>query len=83
MQAYKEIMKSTGIDFVYLFRHFPPTTVRNLACTSAPPVLLHLPVFKQVLNSVLCVLYLFFLCLYAKDEAKRIQLTQLLHILKI
>ena len=36
-----------GTSFVYLFRHFNLTPVRNLICTSAlqlAPVLLHLPV---------------------------------------
>ena len=36
-----------GIRFIYLFRHFNLTPVRNLDCTSSlqpAPVLLHLPV---------------------------------------
>ena len=42
-----------GTSFVYLFRHFNLTPVRNLICTSAlqlAPVLLHLPVC--IYNSV-------------------------------
>ena len=37
-----------GIQFLYLFRHFNLTPVRNLDCTSSlqpAPVLLHLPVW--------------------------------------
>ena len=44
------VMKS-GIKFIYLFRHFNLTPVRNLDCTSAlqpAPVLLHLPVCSQM-----------------------------------
>ena len=42
-----EMILKRGISFVYLFRHFNLTPVRNLDCTSSlqpAPVLLHLPV---------------------------------------
>ena len=44
-QAYKEIIFTTGVVFVYLFRHFTPVGNRaNTNVLHEPPVLLHLPV---------------------------------------
>ena len=43
-----------GIRFIYLFRHFNLTPVRNLDCTSSlqpAPVLLHLPVWIQQIRN--------------------------------
>ena len=46
-QVYDGMVMKRGIRFIYIFRHFNLTPVRNLDCTSSlqpAPVLLHLPV---------------------------------------
>ena len=55
------MVMTRGIRFIYIFRHFNLTPVRNLDCTSSlqpAPVLLHLPVC-QLSNGNIKILHVY------------------------